>query len=466
MSKQKKKTTGSKSAKTPQRATKGPAAPRRPAGKNKKASPKRVSTKTAKTASKSKSAQKGVAPKVAAKQPPAKSAPQKPKPAPPKTATTKPQPAAKAPSTTPAPTAAKTTTKTETKPTPAAIAAVAATPPPPKPYTRPKPRPKGKILPRQFLFDLAAAIKEAVLPVIAEGRGREIVGTAISGDATFELDKIAEKALLNYLKNARAQVAYYSEDSGYSTFTNTQPKNLLLVDPVDGTRAAKSGFEGCVVSIASTRVIERPTLGDIDNACIMELFGDRIFYAERGEGTKIYQGGQIKKPKPTKQTNIESLSWSMTVPGRPAELIFPTAARLIDLSSLKGGFFACNSTAYSLTRLITGQLDAAVDIANRYMREIPMQVRDYFVNAGRGAVLGIAPYDIAAALLLAQEAGCVVTDAFGKGFDDVLVLDSSESNHMSMIAASNPELHGKLMSFFDTRIKQFETLLKRHNQAG
>jgi myo-inositol-1(or 4)-monophosphatase len=320
---------------------------------------------------------------------------------------------------------------------------------------------KNKALPREFLLKLAEAIRAVVLPLVIEAKGREIVGAALSGDATFELDRVAERALLQHLKSAKAPVAYYSEDSGYSTFSNAQPKNLLVVDPVDGSRAAKSGFEACVISIASTRIIERPTMADVDNALVMEIVSGRYFYAERGSGARIYSGGSSKKPKLSENLDLEAVAWSMTVPGRPAELIFPTAARFIDLSSLKGGFFACNSTAFSLTRLVSNQLDACVDFAGRFYRDIPEIVKDNFLNAGRGSVLGIAPYDMVAALLIAQEAGCKVTDAYGKGFDDVLLLDSSAPNHQTMIAAASPELHHKLLNFFDTRITQLENLLKR-----
>jgi myo-inositol-1(or 4)-monophosphatase len=317
------------------------------------------------------------------------------------------------------------------------------------------------VLPRKFLFGLTEAIRTAVEPMVRQVKGREIVDTAVSGDTTFEIDKVAEKALLNYLKSERAPVAYYSEDSGYSTFSSESPKHLLVVDPIDGSRAAKNGFEGCVISVASTRVIERPTMADVDNAVVTEILGDRSFFAERGKGTRIYVNGKSKKPKVSSNTDLEMVTWSMTVPARPASLIFPTAAPLIDLTSLKGGFFACNSTAYSLTRLLTDQQDACVDFAGRYMRDIPDLVRDQFINAGRGNILGIAPYDMAAALLLAQEAGCVVTDAYGKGFDDVLLLDSSENNHQSLIAASNAELHKKLLNIFDTRIAQYIEAMRR-----
>jgi myo-inositol-1(or 4)-monophosphatase len=309
-------------------------------------------------------------------------------------------------------------------------------------------------------MDLAKAIKESITPMIAAGKGRDVVGTTSSGDACFELDKAAEKALLNFLKSAKMPVAYYSEDAGYTTFTSGQPTNLLVIDPVDGTRAAKCGFESCVVSICSTRVIERPTIGDVDNGCIVEILGDRSFYAERGKGARIYVDGHIRKVRLSGNTDLESVAWSMTVPARPANLIFPTVAKLIDITSLKGGFFACNSTAYSLTRLLTNQLDACVDFANRYYRDIPTVVEDYFINAGRGSVLGVCPYDLTAALLIAQEAGCVVTDAYGNGFEDVLLLDSSVANQRSVIAAANPELHAALLSFIIPSIESAEARLK------
>ena len=324
----------------------------------------------------------------------------------------------------------------------------------------------SKILPREFLLELARSIRRAVRPVINSLKGREVVGQAQSGDATFELDVIAEKALLTFLKRARKSVAYYSEDSGYTTFATGHPQNLLVIDPIDGTRAAKSGFEACVISVCSTRVIERPTYADVDNALVMEIIGNRTFYAERGKGTKVYVDGHPRKITLSENTDLEQLAWSMTVPARPAELIFPVAARLMDLSSLKGGFFACNSTSYSLTRLVSNQLDACVDFANRFYRDIKPLVVDQFINAGRGNVVGVCPYDFAAGLLIAHEAGCVATDAYGDTLEEVLLLDSTVTNHRSIVAASNPALYEKLFGYFDTRIKQYEDLFKRRAAAS
>ncbi len=459
-------TSAKKAKKTPKKAAKAKPKPKAAAKKAVKKPAKRAvsakkapAKKTAKAKPKSKPKSK---PKATAKpKPKAKAAktlkkkPASPK-APAKKSKTKSAPARTAARPAPAKPAGKPVVKATSKP---------AAKPAQKPSAR-KSASRKPVLSREFLLEVATTIRKAVAPLVRAAKGREIIGSATSGDATFQLDKVAERALLNFLRDAKKPVAFYSEDAGYTTFTSAQPEHLLIVDPVDGSRAAKSGFESCVVSVASTRVIERPRMSDVDNGIVMEITGPRTFYAQRGKGARIYVSDAIKKAKLSRNANLEQVSWSMTVPARPAELIFPTAAKLIDLSSLKGGFFACNSTSYSLTRLLTNQLDACVDFANRFLRDIPEAVEDQFINAGRGIVLGIAPYDIAASYLIAIEAGCYVTDAYGESLDDVLLLDSSMTNHRSLIAAANKELHEKLMSFFDIRIQQFEQLLTRRSKLA
>ncbi|MCC6699128.1 MAG: hypothetical protein IT365_26120 [Candidatus Hydrogenedentes bacterium] len=435
------------SVKTKKKAAKGAA---------KKSKVKVVSKPKGKSAAKGKaSAKKAAKPKAKKKVIAPKKTAKKPSKAKPKAPVKK--PAAKAPPVKRAVPASKAAASSPAKP---------AAPAPAKKRGTSSPASKAPVLSREFLTEIANCIRKAVVPLVRAAKGREILGSATSGDATFQLDKVAERALLNFLRDAHLPVAFYSEDAGYTTFTSAQPQHLLVVDPVDGSRAAKSGFESCVVSVASTRVIERPRMADVDNGIVMEILGPRTFYAQRGKGARIYMSDAIKKPKLSRNTNLELVSWSMTVPARPAELIFPTAAKLIDLTSLKGGFFACNSTSYSLTRLLTNQLDACVDFANRFLRDIPEAVEDQFINAGRGIVLGIAPYDIAASHLIAKEAGCYITDAYGASLEDVLLLDSSVANHRSLIAAANKELHEKLMSFFDIRIQQFEQLLARRTQQA
>ena len=97
-----------------------------------------------------------------------------------------------------------------------------------------------------------------------------------------------------------------------------------------------------------------------------------------------------------------------------------------------------------LTRLVSGQLAAVIDVGNRIMRDHP-STRDRFVAIGGGKVVSLFTYDIAAAALIAEEAGAVVTDAFGHSLGSTPLLDSSEANLTSICAAATPELHRILL---------------------
>ena len=118
-----------------------------------------------------------------------------------------------------------------------------------------------------------------------------------------------------------------------------------------------------------------------------------------------------------------------------------------------GGVFAYASTCYSVTRILTGKLDAFVDIGNRILREFPSLKPD-FLNAGKGAVVGLFPYDIAAIVPIAKEAGCVITDAYGNGLEETLMTSSDEWNIQSLIAANSKELHGQIIRFIDDKFEK------------
>jgi fructose-1,6-bisphosphatase/inositol monophosphatase family enzyme len=73
-------------------------------------------------------------------------------------------------------------------------------------------------------------------------------------------------------------------------------------------------------------------------------------------------------------------------------------------------------------------------------------MRAEFERVGGGAVLNNSPYDLAAAALIAEEAGAVVTDAAGERFDERPLLGSAAEFQMSVAIASNRVLHEQLVS--------------------
>jgi myo-inositol-1(or 4)-monophosphatase len=73
-------------------------------------------------------------------------------------------------------------------------------------------------------------------------------------------------------------------------------------------------------------------------------------------------------------------------------------------------------------------------------------MREEFERVGGGAVLNNSPYDLAAAALIASEAGAVVTDAAGEPFDERPLLGSAAEFQMSVAIASNAALHEQIVN--------------------
>lgn len=283
------------------------------------------------------------------------------------------------------------------------------------------------------------------------------MGRAHSGDATFEIDEIAEHHLTEALKDTDYSIAVFSEDKGLVMPRTGRPEWLLVVDPIDGSRNAKSGFEGCMVSVALARYSERPTLSDVTHGLLHEIIGKHVFYAEKGKPAEVLVDGKTEKPLLSENEDLGLLRWSLTIPGRPASLVFGLMADLIDESSVRGGFFSCNSTCYSISRILTGQQDAYVDIANRIVRDFPT-AESKFREIASGRITGFSSYDIAAAFLIAKQAGIPITDAYGGPLDDMELLDVSSANLRSCVAASNRSLHAKILAYIEEHIKSIGPL--------
>ena len=135
------------------------------------------------------------------------------------------------------------------------------------------------------------------------------------------------------------------------------------------------------------------------------------------------------------------------------ELLFQAVRDVANPTTLKGGFFILNSSAFELTRLVTGQISGVVDVRNRLLRDFP-QTRAVFRQMAMGGCLGLYGYDMAGAALIVKEAGGVLTDAWGRDLSDWKLLDTSEPNFGSMLAASNADLHARLVEAVDAGFAQ------------
>jgi myo-inositol-1(or 4)-monophosphatase len=136
--------------------------------------------------------------------------------------------------------------------------------------------------------------------------------------------------------------------------------------------------------------------------------------------------------------------WSLELNGHPMELMSHAYHHLVDASANTGAVFVFNSASFSITRIVTGQLDAYVDIGNRILRDHP-ETEARFRAAGRGRILHLFGYDIAASVYLARRAGVTITDAYGRDLDDMPLVGVAPADQRSCIAASTPDLHRSLL---------------------
>ena len=304
--------------------------------------------------------------------------------------------------------------------------------------------------PQATIRALAEHVKAAVFPHLGTWRARKVTGIASSGDATFDIDDIAEGAVEDFLRENAVNVAYYSEDRGLvRPFPDREPEGILVIDPIDGTRGAIAGFEACVVSVAWTDPVPEPTMSDVRYAAITEIKGSLSLSAARGEGVEIIDAhGNTLQPALLPTTDLPNMAWCTEVVGAPMEHLFEALKEIANGTTVRGGFFILNSSAFELTRLVTGQLAAVVDVRNRLMQDFP-QTKPLFTRHGGGRLLCLYGYDVAAATLIVQECGGTVTDAWGRDLSGWKLLDTTEPSFGSLIAASNAGLHARLVGAID-----------------
>jgi myo-inositol-1(or 4)-monophosphatase len=299
---------------------------------------------------------------------------------------------------------------------------------------------------RGLTRDLALSLRDRVLPELGSHAGRAHAGAGAGGDVTFEIDERAESFMEEYLAANAPGIAFYSEDRGMVAPVGT-PEWVLIVDPIDGTRPAIAGFESACVSVAAAPLGDRePTMSDVIAGCVVEIKSGAAFFAARG-------GGLDPEPRLSQNTDLSRLFLAYGLRGRPVRAVAEVLADLIDDASVGGGTFDLGSATYDITRIATGQIDAYVEPGPRMVADVP-GMREQFEALGGGAVLNNSPYDLAAAALCLEEAGAMVTDAYGRPLDDRRLLGSGEEFQMSCVVSANAELHTLIVERIDAGVQR------------
>ncbi len=307
------------------------------------------------------------------------------------------------------------------------------------------------LAPRRLVLELAQRLRELVLPELGSLAGRAHQGAGAGGDLTFAVDELAEASLEQFVAERAPRMAFYSEDRGL--VAAPEATDVLVVDPIDGTRPAMAGLESACVAVAQAPLGDgTPTMADVEIGCVVEIKTGDWFLAVRGEGLRSSRSVALSAC-----TDISRMFWGYGFRGRPVRATVEVLGDLIDASSVGGGTFELGSQAFGMTRIATGQFDALIEVGSRLIDDVP-GLREEFERVGGGEILNNSPYDLAAPWLCLIEAGGVVSDGWGEPLDRHRLLGSGHEFQMSSISACNRALHGVLVRAVDDGVERLRRM--------
>jgi len=257
---------------------------------------------------------------------------------------------------------------------------------------------------------MMAAARKAGKPLIRDLGELENLQVSMKGPADFvtNADKRTEKILIDELSRVRPGYGFLAEEGG--AIEGKDKTHRFIIDPIDGTTNFLHGIPHFAISIA----LERE--GQIVSALVYNPATDDMFVAEKGHGALLNN-------KRLRVAARKTLAHALIGTG------FPFHGHAEDRHTrMHSELAAVMPATAGLRRMGAASLDLAYVAAGRF---------DAFWERG------LAPWDIAAGMLIVREAQGVVTDLSG-GQD---VLESGS------ILAANDALHPVLLKMLKGAVK-------------
>lgn len=193
-------------------------------------------------------------------------------------------------------------------------------------------------------------------------------------DFVSEVDRAAEDAIIDILREAYPDHAILAEESGAQGASEYQ----WIIDPLDGTTNFLHGFPQYAVSIALAHK------GVLSQAVIYDPVHNDLFTASRGRGAYLND----RRLRVSKRLYLKDTLIGTGFPYTDYTHLDTYMAMLRDMMQKTAGVRRPGSAALDLAYTAAGRLDGFWEI-------------------------GLRPWDIAAGCLLVQEAGGLVGDFLG-----------------------------------------------------
>ncbi len=225
-------------------------------------------------------------------------------------------------------------------------------------------------------------------------------GRGAGGDISRKIDIVAEKTVLDYLKEINFPCVVLGEECGRVEISENS-EGFVIMDAVDGSTNAVRGipFSCCSLAFAA-----RNTLSSITDAVIIDLYNGDLYSASKGKGA-FMNGKKISVHKDNPLYFVVGLDLS----GISSESL----QKLSPIISASHHIRHFGAVALELAMFAGGLVDLFVDLREK-----------------------LRITDVAAGYLIALEAGGIIVDKNSRPLDSELNYDKK----ISFIAASNEEI--------------------------
>lgn len=226
-------------------------------------------------------------------------------------------------------------------------------------------------------------------------------------DFVSEVDRNAEEAIIDILKDAYPDHGFFGEESGKS---NIEAENIWIIDPLDGTTNFLHNFPAYCVSIALQQK------GVLTQAVIYDPVHNDLFTATKGAGAFLND----KRIRVTKRSKLQDSLISTGFPFKDFSYFESYISIFRDMAKKTSGLRRPGSAALDLAYVAAGYSDGFFEI-------------------------NLSAWDIAAGALLVQEAGGIVGDFEG----NESWLDSGH------IVAGNPKVFAQMLQVIQPHLTDY-----------
>ena len=252
----------------------------------------------------------------------------------------------------------------------------------------------------EILEEAARRVYDSVkhLPGTKESGGD--FGRGAGGDISRKIDVLAEKTVLDYLREVNFECVVLGEECGRVELSK-KTNGFVIMDAVDGSTNAVRGipFSCCSLAFATSN-----RLSSVTDAVVIDLYTGDLYSASKGNGA-FMNGNRIQVHKEKPLYFVVGLDISGISPD--------TLQRLSPIISASNHIRHFGAVALELAIFARGLVDLFVDLRDK-----------------------LRITDVAAGYLIALEAGGLVVDQNGKVLDSELDYDK----RISFIAAANKEI--------------------------